>query len=244
MGCCVYEPCPSLLRSSDGQFLVVSSSDGYCSILSFEPGELGVPLSPDKLPLPLTATQQASDTEMLQLAENTKTSPPAVVTQKEPFPSSAEQKVNVVKPRRIRPTPIASHCSPDKQPDEVATAENGNCIGSSSLSSPPPVPGSSGLTLSAVSPNTSESNSTREIPSKEATGMQGPSSSLSATPRRVNFVTLSSAPSLTVKTPPTPSESDHHSLDAHPLQTSPKTGQTYPRHGTEEGTQSEEPMDV
>lgn len=31
----------NLFRSSDGSTLVISSSDGYCSTLSFEPGELG-----------------------------------------------------------------------------------------------------------------------------------------------------------------------------------------------------------
>ena len=32
-------------RSSDGSMLVVSSSDGYCSIVHFKEGELGVPYS-------------------------------------------------------------------------------------------------------------------------------------------------------------------------------------------------------
>lgn len=34
----------SLFRSRDGSFLAVSSTDGYCSFLSFSPGELGTPL--------------------------------------------------------------------------------------------------------------------------------------------------------------------------------------------------------
>ena len=33
------------LRSSDGRIVVVSSLDGYCSIISFEEGELGKPSS-------------------------------------------------------------------------------------------------------------------------------------------------------------------------------------------------------
>lgn len=33
-----------LCRSRDGSFLAVSSTDGYCSFLSFSPGELGTPL--------------------------------------------------------------------------------------------------------------------------------------------------------------------------------------------------------
>lgn len=34
----------SLFRSRDGSFLAVSSTDGYCSFLSFSSGELGTPL--------------------------------------------------------------------------------------------------------------------------------------------------------------------------------------------------------
>ena len=37
-------------RSADGSILIVSSSDGFCSVLSFSPGELGTPLSSDKYP--------------------------------------------------------------------------------------------------------------------------------------------------------------------------------------------------
>lgn len=40
--------------SADGSILIVSSSDGFCSFLSFSPGELGTPLSSDKYPSILT----------------------------------------------------------------------------------------------------------------------------------------------------------------------------------------------
>jgi chromatin assembly factor 1 subunit B len=32
------------LRSCDGRALIISSTDGYCSIITFKPGELGVPV--------------------------------------------------------------------------------------------------------------------------------------------------------------------------------------------------------
>lgn len=35
------------IRSSDGQLLIVSSSDGYCSIVSFSKDELGTPYTKD-----------------------------------------------------------------------------------------------------------------------------------------------------------------------------------------------------
>ena len=36
-------------RSADGQILVVSSSDGYCTVVKFDSGELGVPLPNSEL---------------------------------------------------------------------------------------------------------------------------------------------------------------------------------------------------
>ena len=41
--CITYFLCPVVFRSSDGSTLVVSSSDGYCSIVQFNEGELGEP---------------------------------------------------------------------------------------------------------------------------------------------------------------------------------------------------------
>ena len=41
--CMTYFFCPVVFRSSDGSTLVVSSSDGYCSIVQFNEGELGEP---------------------------------------------------------------------------------------------------------------------------------------------------------------------------------------------------------
>jgi len=38
-------------RSEDGQILVVSSSDGYCTVVRFDSGELGVPLPNSELPV-------------------------------------------------------------------------------------------------------------------------------------------------------------------------------------------------
>lgn len=35
-------------RSPDGQFLAVSSYDGYCSVLAFDKGELGTAVPADK----------------------------------------------------------------------------------------------------------------------------------------------------------------------------------------------------
>lgn len=43
-----------VFRSSDGRLLVVSSTDGYCSFIKFEEGELGVPISFDPIEYQVT----------------------------------------------------------------------------------------------------------------------------------------------------------------------------------------------
>ena len=44
--CITYFLSPVVFRSSDGRTLVISSSDGYCSIVQFNEGELGEPYDP------------------------------------------------------------------------------------------------------------------------------------------------------------------------------------------------------
>ncbi|GAA5977903.1 hypothetical protein JCM10908_005142 [Rhodotorula pacifica] len=54
-----YAPFTDLTWSPDGQTLVVSSQDGYCSVIAFEPGELGTPFEDDgtlAFPLPHLST--------------------------------------------------------------------------------------------------------------------------------------------------------------------------------------------
>lgn len=43
-----YASLTDLAWSTDGRLLAVSSSDGYCTIISFEAGELGTPLSAEE----------------------------------------------------------------------------------------------------------------------------------------------------------------------------------------------------
>ena len=54
-----------MYRSNDGLVLVVSSSDGYCSLIGFEPGELGQPLQQDKLPACMRHTSPSSSSSPL-----------------------------------------------------------------------------------------------------------------------------------------------------------------------------------
>lgn len=57
-----------LFRSSDGSMLVASSSDGYCTIVHFKEGELGVPCS-----LSIKQVLERSNSPLLQSSDTSGT---------------------------------------------------------------------------------------------------------------------------------------------------------------------------
>lgn len=46
-----------LFRSSDGKYVVISSTDGYCSFVKFDDGELGTPILYDPIEYQVTQAQ-------------------------------------------------------------------------------------------------------------------------------------------------------------------------------------------
>ena len=109
-------------RSSDGLVLAVTSSDGYCSLIGFESGELGEPLQQDKLP---ACIQQTSSSSTCLSPTPEKTSSIAHKTQ-----SDTSSPVNVIIPRRIRPAPV--------QPEPVRIFEHSSLEHPQSPPPPPP----------------------------------------------------------------------------------------------------------
>ena len=83
---CRDDPLPLLApRCKDGAALVVSSSDGYCSFVMFEPGELGEPHIPDTGSHQQATEEVCTEKEMLpdcapptQLAQGAGSLPPTV----------------------------------------------------------------------------------------------------------------------------------------------------------------------
>ncbi|XP_033104353.1 chromatin assembly factor 1 subunit B-like [Anneissia japonica] len=56
-----YQQINDLAWSSDGQYLSVCSTDGYCTIVVFEPGELGVPYKKKEAPQSLDENMKCDD---------------------------------------------------------------------------------------------------------------------------------------------------------------------------------------
>lgn len=59
-----------LCRSEDGLVLVITSSDAYCSIVTFEPGELGVPMATEALPESMKKAKSLSETTRVSKSPN------------------------------------------------------------------------------------------------------------------------------------------------------------------------------
>ena len=100
--------------------MAVTSSDGYCSLIGFESGELGEPLQQDKLP---ACIQQTSFSTCLSSTPE-KTSSIAHKTQ-----SDTSSLVNVIIPCCIRPAPV--------QPEPVRIFEHSSLEHSQSQPPPP-----------------------------------------------------------------------------------------------------------
>lgn len=273
------------VRSNDGQTLVISSSDCYCSILTFEPGELGTPLSPDKIPQILTNQhvclptptespeqkkhlnneQQPPSVQAPSVTHNgvpkdsvtdhdSNSEPHKVLHSPSPRPTAEANNFSGVpspenKPRRIRPTTIATFTSPKQSTNRESPSPTSS--GDSVSQSTAPVTdlqGQDKITVPSSSdalPPVSHNNSSQDPRSESQNGTNTSSSnekpsSGSKGPRRVNFVTLSSF-----------SSSQSNSKDLKPSvisnkspqsQTAPEKNPIEQRECTER--RNEEPMEV
>ena len=180
-----------LCRSNDGHILAVTSSDGYCSLVTFHPGELGSPLEQDKLPSVITQHQCKQPVEA---APGAKSPPPAQSGAKDR--ERAVSKDSAIKPRRIRPTTITSIGSPEEKQGSKSPSPSSSSTQKQLTSSQDAHVGSTASTTKSPCveggiPSTKSPSA--EVPQKKPSG-----------PRRVNFVTLSS---------PAPKHSDSEPME-------------------------------
>ena len=177
-------------RSNDGLTLVITSSDGYCTVACFEPGELGTPLPTDQLP-PVVLKQQK---EKQQQELVTSVTPTAQQPSKSPQAATSavsEPKVNTLKPRRIRPTIVASFSSPEDKLEKVEAKSPASCVGTKA----PSTSGSEEKRDSISSPSSRRINGNASHKEANDVTINGESSGKKSAPRRVNFVTLSTSTS-------------------------------------------------
>ena len=192
-------------RSNDGLTLVITSSDGYCTLVCFEPRELGTPLSTDQQPSVVLKQQQELVTSVSPTSRQPSKSPQAATS------TVSEPKVNILKPRRIRPTVIASFSSPEDKLEKMEAKSPTSCVGARTTST-----SSLEEKRAAISsPSSCKINENGSPKEASDVTINGESHGKTSAPRRVNFVTLSTFTS-------SPPKHKQESLGAH---VTPETGQ-------------------
>ena len=123
---CQYTSC----RSSDGRILVMSSTDGYCSLVSFAEGELGTPYIGKKKEVSNCEKQESVETASSKAAECVNREE-AEMEVESVTPSNGKPEKNI-KPSINAPdksckdeeTKKAPSCTPDKPSKELENKEN------------------------------------------------------------------------------------------------------------------------
>ena len=120
--CISFNLCFCFSRSSDGRLLVVSSTDGYCSFVKFDDGELGQPVTFDPIEyqdtqLKIRAAQRKEERKEAKKKESE-------LKRKEKEAKKAEEKANATMPSSSTPSVPNGSGTTDKQPDDKSSNEN------------------------------------------------------------------------------------------------------------------------
>ncbi|KAM9329300.1 chromatin assembly factor 1 subunit B [Gastrophryne carolinensis] len=196
-----YHTLSDISWSSDGSFLAISSTDGYCSFVTFDEGELGVPLK--EKPLLIVKTPSTIE-KKIKKAQNRRVSSPIM---------RAAELTPTARPfEQFSPsTPV--HCKPP-----TATASGGETPST-------PV----GLTVSAATPTSEDKKSgqngkvgqPRRITLNTLEAWSKPSKPSTSTPRRIALIpvkTNSPNTEQTTKVSPSPSRIELSSAETSPVQ--------------------------
>uniref|UniRef100_A0A673NCI7 Chromatin assembly factor 1 subunit B n=1 Tax=Sinocyclocheilus rhinocerous TaxID=307959 RepID=A0A673NCI7_9TELE len=162
-----YHTLSDLSWSRDGSFLTVSSTDGYCSFVSFEEGELGTPLK-ERPPLEMVTPSSTNEKKGKRPSANGRTASPvprqantpAQEKEKEGSAGLASSKTPSVPVPEEKRTPQALQTKP--QPRRITL----NTLAGWGKPSTPKSP--------ATAPNTAPSTPLEHLNSKNTTTPKGP----------------------------------------------------------------------
>ncbi|XP_039912887.1 chromatin assembly factor 1 subunit B isoform X2 [Hirundo rustica] len=206
-----YHTLSDISWSSDGSFLAISSTDGYCSFVTFEEDELGVPLK-EKPQIPVRTPGAAADKKAKKSQSHKAISPSSRLA--EGTPPSKDPPVQPRTPgtagKELPSTPAAVRTAPGSSPSTPAAVRTApgsspstpaavRTAPGSSPSTPAAVrtaPGSSPSTPAAVKTAPGSSPSTpaavRTAPGSSPEERRSSQSSRAPQPRRVTLTTLQS----------------------------------------------------
>ncbi|XP_016418429.1 chromatin assembly factor 1 subunit B-like isoform X2 [Sinocyclocheilus rhinocerous] len=191
-----YHTLSDLSWSRDGSFLTVSSTDGYCSFVSFEEGELGTPLK-ERPPLEMVTPSSTNEKKGKRPSANGRTASPvprqantpAQEKEKEGSAGLASSKTPSVPVPEEKRTPQALQTKP--QPRRITL----NTLAGWGKPSTPKSP--------ATAPNTAPSTPLEHLNSKNTTTPKGP------TPRRISLTPIVSKSPTPFVTPSSTEKAKH-----------------------------------
>ncbi|XP_038077841.1 chromatin assembly factor 1 subunit B-like isoform X2 [Patiria miniata] len=207
-----YHQLSDVTWSADGRILVVSSTDGFCSLVAFEEGEIGVPYKKAQVvPLATVGSKVTAPTEVssAKLATNQILPGQVPASQHQPVTNETTAGMNIhkvtanqggsvpvvakVEPRRISLTTLGTNTAPKAtgcpQPRRISTT----LLASPPSSQPSPRP--------PASANQSPVSAGHSAPSGQAQALQ--KSPQGVQPRRIQLTSLSSSKPPTSEVPPT-----------------------------------------
>ncbi|XP_063249662.1 chromatin assembly factor 1 subunit B [Prinia subflava] len=201
-----YHTLSDISWSSDGSFLAISSTDGYCSFVTFEEDELGVPLK-EKPQISVRTPGAAADKKAKKSQSHKVTSPGSRPAEDPPLPprtpSSAGKELPSTPvgiknaPGSCPSTPVGIKTTPGSSPSTPAAIKPAPGSSPSTPVGIKPAPGSSPSTPAAIkaapgsSPSTPAAIKAAPVPSSEER-RSSTQSSRGPQPRRVTLTTLQS----------------------------------------------------
>uniref|UniRef100_A0A8C3QHJ0 Chromatin assembly factor 1 subunit B n=4 Tax=Passeriformes TaxID=9126 RepID=A0A8C3QHJ0_9PASS len=223
-----YHTLSDISWSSDGSFLAISSTDGYCSFVTFEEDELGVPLK-EKPQIPVRTPGAAADKKAKKnqshkgispssrLAEGT---PPSKDPSLQPRTPSSAGKELPATPAAIKPAPVSSPSTPAAiKTTSVSSPSTPAAIKTSSVSSPSTPAGIKTTPVSSPSTPAAVKPASMSSPSTPAAIKPAPVSSPS-TPAAIKPAPVSSPATpvtpAAIRSVPVPSSEERRSSQASP----------------------------
>lgn len=170
-----------LRRSRDGSFLAVSSTDGYCSFLSFSPGELGTPLKEPPV-LEVFAPNNSVEKKGKKAPRTSSPGSQPLSSAQTPTPQTgpAKDTPSVTSPEEKKSTPTAK---PKPQPRRITlnTLEGWGKPSASKATAPQPP-----TSASTSAPSTPQPRRAPPTPTNPSTNLPHPTPLTPSTPKILN----------------------------------------------------------
>ncbi|KAG8228393.1 hypothetical protein J437_LFUL003865 [Ladona fulva] len=185
--------------SSDGRILVVSSTDGYCSAITFNEDELGVPYKPEEKNKEVNGKKTKDDSRATNVSPISTTNKPITSPKDKTSPEckKTERKAEAASPAATKSKKNSPLVKKETRKEESSGEQANDSVLSEKDSEGHKLTNSGNSTaegnheeMNNASPT--KHSSCKELQSPDTKGNTAPIQELKKTPRRVKLITLSS----------------------------------------------------